>query len=145
VRGPRRWGGNGRRSQWQRGRQLADAVQFGPMHTQHGQLRLTIERERRIDQRLIGNHLVHLDRARRRHDEFRTRLGESRHEFGRRETAKDDRMDGAESRSGEHGDDRLGNHGHINCDNVALSHAWKRGEGARETCHFEFRNVLARI
>ncbi len=52
----------------------------------------------------------------------------------RRESAKNDRVDGAESCASQHGNDRLGDHGHVDNDAVALLHA-QGGQDAGEAGH----------
>mmetsp|Transcript_2145 Transcript_2145/g.4584 ORF Transcript_2145/g.4584 Transcript_2145/m.4584 type:complete len:264 (+) Transcript_2145:234-1025(+) len=57
---------------------------------------------------------------RRRYDHLGFAIINPTRQLLRRETAKDDRMDGTDARARQHGHDGLGNHGHVDHDRVAL-------------------------
>ena len=73
-----------------------------------------------VDGRLQGRRGPAAKGAVGRHHEATVRVEDARRECLGGESAKDDRVDGAEARKGQHREDRLGDHGHVDGDPVAL-------------------------
>ena len=96
-------------------------------------------RDRRVEQRLVGDDPPRLDAARCRDDHLRLRVVDPRRELVRREPAEDDRVHGPDPRAGEHGNDRLGDHRHVDDDPVAMPHALRR------KCSREAGNRVAQL
>ena len=69
---------------------------------------------------------VGLDAAGRRHDDLRLRVVDPRGQLVRGEAAEDHRVDGAEPRAGQHRDDGLRHHRHVDDDPVALADPERR-------------------
>ena len=88
------------------------------------------ERERAIEQRLVGDHARALDTARRRKHERRPGVVDAHGELVRCEAAEHDRVDRADAGAGEHRDRRLGHHRHVDHDAVAAARA-EAGEHPR--------------
>jgi hypothetical protein len=82
-----------------------------------------------IQQRLVMDHPVRLDAAGGRDDHLGLGVVDAGGQFAGGEAAEDHGVDGAEAGAGQHGDGRLGDHGHVDDDAVALDHA-QVGEGA---------------
>jgi hypothetical protein len=92
------------------------------------------QRERAVEERLVGNGPVHLDTAGRAEDQLRLGVVDTLGELVRCEAAEDDRMNRPDARAGEHRHHRLGDHRHVNEDAVALLDALPP-ERARDACH----------
>ena len=84
-----------------------------------------------VEQRLVFDDAVDLDAAGRRNDRLRLGVVDARRQFVAGEPAEDDRMHGADAGARQHGDHRLGHHGHIDDDPVALADS-QAGEAAGE-------------
>ena len=76
-----------------------------------------------IEQGLIGHQTARLDAAGRREDGLGSGVVDARRQFLGGETAEDHGVDGADARAGQHGEERLGDHGRIDDDPVALADA----------------------
>jgi hypothetical protein len=74
----------------------------------------------RADQRLVRDHLVHLDPARGGEEDLRLGIVDADGQFVRREATEHHAMHHAEPSTGQHGDDRFGHHGHVDHGGVAL-------------------------
>ena len=81
------------------------------------------ERDRLVEQRLVGDDAAGLDAAARRQDRLRRGVVDAGREFVRGKAAEHHRMDGADARAGEHGDRRLRHHRHVDEHPVALADA----------------------
>ena len=79
------------------------------------------EIEGAVDQGLVGERLRPLERAGGREKELRFGVIDSDRELGRGESAEDDRMNRAEPRAREHGDDGLRNHRHVDDRGIAAT------------------------
>ena len=79
--------------------------------------------DRAPSQRHVGNDAAGLDAAGGRDDQLGPGVVDAAGQLVGGEAAEDDRMDRAEARAGEHGDDRLGDHRHVDDDAVALGDA----------------------
>jgi hypothetical protein len=55
--------------------------------------------------------------------DFRLAIGDTVGESGSAETTEHDRMNGAHARTSQHGDGKLGHHGHVNRNAIARLHA----------------------
>ncbi len=77
------------------------------------------ERDRGVEQRLVGDDAARLQPAGGREDRARLGVGDPARQLRRREAAEHDRVDGAEPRAGQHGDDRSGDHRHVDHHPVA--------------------------
>ena len=97
------------------------------------------EFDRTVEQRLVLDHPARLDPARRRDDRHRRRIVDAHRQLARSEAAEHHRMHRPEPRAGEHRDNRLGDHGHVDDDPVAPAHA-QPGEHAGEA-----RDLVAQI
>ena len=75
-----------------------------------------------VEQRLVVDHPTRLDTARCRDDRHRRRIVDAYRELVRGEAAEHHRMHRPEPSAGEHRDDRLGDHRHVDDDPVALAH-----------------------
>ena len=73
--------------------------------------------------RLVLDDAARLDAARRGEDDLRPGVVDAGRQLGRGEPAEHDRVDGADPRAGQHRDDRLGDHRHVDDDAVALADA----------------------
>ncbi len=76
-----------------------------------------------VDHRLVVDDARRLDAARCRYDDGGPGIVDARGEFVGGESAEDHGVDGAEPRAGQHRDDRLGHHRHVDHDAVALADA----------------------
>ena len=81
------------------------------------------ERDREIEQRLVLDDPARLDAAARGENDLRLSVVDTGRELLGGEAAKHHRMHGAYARAGEHSDDRLGNHRHVNQHPVARRHS----------------------
>ena len=96
-------------------------------------LRLVLgEFDRLVEQRLVGNDAGALDAAARRQDHLRLGVVDAGGELLRREAAEHHRMHGADARAGQHGDDRLRHHRHVEDDAVAFFDAEVAQHGAEQ-------------
>ena len=77
------------------------------------------ERDREIEQRLVFDDPARLDAAARGQNDLRLGVVDAGRELLGGEAAEHHRMHGADARAGEHGDDRLGNHRHVDQHPVA--------------------------
>ena len=88
--------------------------------------------ERLVEQRLVGDDAPRLDAAGGGEDGLGLRIVDAGGKLRRREAAEHHRMDGAEPGAGQHGEQRLRDHRHVEDDPVALADAEVlqcRGEG----------------
>jgi len=69
--------------------------------------------DRLVEQWLVRHHAARLDAARRRQHELRLRVLDALRQLRRREAAEHHRVDGADARAGEHREDGLGDHRHV--------------------------------
>ena len=98
-------------------------------------LRLRLDHlDRCVEQRLVGDERRRLDAARSGDDDLRPRVLDSTRELVCGETAEHDRVDRADAGAGQHRDDGLRHHRHVDDDAVALLHALSR-EYAGEPRH----------
>ena len=79
-----------------------------------------------VEHRLVLDDAVRLDPAGRRDDDARLGVVDPGGQLVRGETAEDHRVDGPQPRAGQHGDQRLGDHRHVDDDPVALLDAERR-------------------
>ena len=75
-----------------------------------------------VQQGLVRHDAGRFDAARGGDDYFGAGVVDAHSELVRGEPPEDDRVDGADAGTGQHRDDRLGNHRHIDRDAVALGH-----------------------
>ena len=73
-----------------------------------------------IEQRFIGNDAGHLDAAGSRNDDFGFGIIDAHGQFLGRKSAEHHRMNCPEARAGQHGDDGLRNHRHVDQDPIAF-------------------------
>ena len=73
-----------------------------------------------VEQGLVGDDSVAFDPTRSRNNEFGPGIVDARRQFVGRKTAEDHRMDRANPRTSEHGNDRLWHHGHVEDHPVTL-------------------------
>ena len=78
--------------------------------------------DRLVQQRLVGHHPARFHAAGGRHDHRRRRVVDAHRQFIAGEAAEHHRVDRADAGAGEHGDNRLGHHGHIDDNPVAPRH-----------------------
>ncbi len=90
--------------------------------------------DRLVEEGLVRHDPSRLDPARGGDDRHRGGIVDPGCQLGRRETAEDDRVHRADPRTGEHGDDGLRDHRHVDDDPVALDHA-QRGQRPGEAGH----------
>ena len=91
--------------------------------------------DRSVEKRLVGHEPGRLDAAGRGNDHLRLRVIDARRELHRCEPAEDDRVDRAYSRAGEHRDQGLRDHGHVDHDAVAaLDPETDERSGERRDC-----------
>ena len=100
------------------------------------------ERDRFIEQRLIGDDAAGLDAAARRQDQLGPRVVDARRQLLGGESAEHHRVDRADARAGQHGDHRLGHHRHVDDDAVALGDA-ELAQHAREGRHLDQQLAVA--
>ena len=81
------------------------------------------EPDRKIEQRLVFDQAAGLDAAARRQHQLGLGVVDAGRELLGGETAEHHRVDGADARAGEHGEQRLGDHRHVDDDAVALADA----------------------
>ena len=81
------------------------------------------ERDRLVEQRLVGDDAARLEAAACREDHLRLGVVDAGGEFARGKAAEHDRMNRADARAGEHADRRLRHHRHVEDDAVALADA----------------------
>ena len=81
------------------------------------------QRDRLVEQRLVGDDAAGLEAAGGRDHHFRPRVVDAGGEFPGGEAAEHDGMHGADAGAGEHGDRRLGDHRHVDDDAIALADA----------------------
>jgi hypothetical protein len=114
-----------------------DEARFGLRALQdHAGLRLCRrQRDRLVEQRLVLDDAARLDAAARREHHLRLGIVEARGKLLCREAAEHHRMNGAEARTGEHRDQRLRHHRHVEDDAVAARDP-KVGEHTGERLHF---------
>ena len=79
--------------------------------------------DRAVEQRLVGNHAPRLEATGRRYDDVGLGVVDARRQFPRGKAAEHDGMHRAKPRAGQHREDRLGHHRHIDDDAVAFAHA----------------------
>ena len=77
------------------------------------------ESDRKIEQRLVLDDPARLDAAARGQNDLRLGVVDAGRELLGGKAAEHHRMNGADARAGEHGDDRLGNHRHVDQHPVA--------------------------
>ena len=87
-----------------------------------------------VEQGFVMHHPRALDAATGGDDGHGLGVINARGQFGRGEAAEDHRMHRTEAGAGQHGHHRLGQHGHVDDDALALGHA-ARGQGAGEFFH----------
>ena len=92
------------------------------------------ERDRLVEQRLVGHDAVDFDAAGRRQDQLRLGVVDAGGELLGGEAAEHHRMHRAEPRAGQHADHRLMHHRHVDDDAVALADA-EIGEHGGERLH----------
>ena len=97
------------------------------------------ELERLIEQRLVRDHPLPFDTARRRDHHHRTGIVDALGELVRREAPEHDRVHGPDARAGEHRHHRLRHHRHVDDHAIAAADALGR-EGSGEA-----RNTLAEL
>ena len=90
--------------------------------------------DRRVDERLVGDDPARLEAAGGGDHRLRPGIVDPDRELGRGEPAEHHRMDRPEPGAGEHRDERLGHHRHVDDDAVALRHPARR-QRARQHCH----------
>ncbi len=90
--------------------------------------------DRRVEQRLVGDHPADLDAAGGREHDPRPGVVDAGRQLMRGEPAEDDRMHGADAGAGQHRHRRLRRHRHVDQDAVALADAEPR-QHAREPRH----------
>ena len=98
--------------------------------------------DRRVEQRLVGDGAAGLDAARAGDHEFRPRIVDAGGELRRGKAAEDDGMHGAEPGAGEHRENRLRHHRHVDDDAVALFDAEIHEHGG-ERLHFDEQLAVA--
>ncbi len=76
--------------------------------------------DRAVEQRLVGDDAFGLEAAGRGQDRLRPRVVDAGRQLLRGEAAEDDRVDRADAGAGQHGEDRLRDHRHVEDDAVAL-------------------------
>ena len=107
------------------------AFELRPLEDDAG-LRLVLgEADRQVEQRLVFDQAAGLDAAARRQHQLGLGVVDAGRQFLGGETAEHHRMDRADARAGEHGEQRLGDHRHVDDDAVALADAEideRRGE-----------------
>ena len=87
-----------------------------------------------VEERLVFDDAVDLDAARPGQHDLRPRIVDANRELMCGEAAEDDRVDRAEPRTREHGEDRLRHHRHVDDDRVAHADT-EPGERSRESGH----------
>ncbi len=95
-----------------------------------------------VEEGLVGHDAPRLDAARRAEDELGFGVVDAGLHLGRREAAEDHRVDRPDARAREHGEDRLGDHRHVDEHPVALADSCARqrpGEPAHLTQHLGIR------
>ena len=90
--------------------------------------------ERGVDQRLVLDDAVELQAAARRDQQLRLRIIDTHRQLVRREPAEHHRVHRAQPRAGQHRDDGLGHHRHVDDDAIALLDALVP-QDARELRH----------
>ena len=103
------------------GQQIAD--QLLALQDQAFVRRAFRQRDRLVEQRLVGDDAAGLEAAGRRDHHLRLRVVDAGGELLRGEAAEHHRMHGADAGAGEHGDRRFGDHRHVDDDAVALADA----------------------
>ena len=93
-----------------------------PLQDDGGRWLVLGEFQRPIEHRLVFDHTRSLDPARCRDDHRRCCIINPDREFVRGETAKDHRMHGPEPGSGQHRDDGLRHHRHVDDHAITLGH-----------------------
>ena len=93
------------------------------------------DRDRGVEQRLVGHHFGALDAARGRKNGLRRAIVDAHGEFVCGKAAEHDRMHRPQPRAGEHRDERFGHHRHVDDDAVAFGDA-RRFEGPRQSRDF---------
>ena len=78
------------------------------------------QRNRLVEQRLVGDDAAGLQAAACRKNHLRLGVVDARRQLARGESAEHHRMDGADARAGEHGDRRLRHHRHVEDHAVAF-------------------------
>jgi hypothetical protein len=84
-----------------------------------------------VEERLVRDDARDFDAVGGRDDHLGARVVDAHGQLGGGEPAEHDRVDGAEPRAGEHGDDGVGHHRHVDEDAIAPGHA-EGGERAGE-------------
>jgi hypothetical protein len=84
-----------------------------------------------VEQLLVGDRLARARAGIRRHDQLGPGIVDARGQAVRREAAEHDRMDRADARAGQHGEDRFGDHRHVDQHAVAAAHAQARAAPRR--------------
>ena len=103
-----------------RGPAISSHVELLALQDQAVLRRVFRQRDRLVEQRLVGDDAAGLEAAGRRDHQLRPGVVDAGGEFLRGEAAEDDRMHRADARAGEHGDRRFRHHRHIDDDAVAL-------------------------
>ncbi len=99
------------------------------VHDEHGRWLVAGQLQGLVQQRLVG-HDAPAARARvGTDDDLGLGIVDARGQRRRRKAAEHHRMDGTQPRTGQHGKGRLGNHGHVDLDAVALLHAQRLQHG----------------
>ena len=80
------------------------------------------QRDGGVQQRLVGHHFAAARTGVGADDQRGLRVFNARGQRTRGKTAKDHRMDGPDAGAGQHGEDGVGNHGHVNQHPVAGAH-----------------------
>ena len=91
--------------------------------------------DRPVQKRLVGDDPADFDAAGSRDDHLGLGVVDAGGELRGGETAEDHRVHGPQAGAGEHGDERLGDHRHVDEHPVPFGHALGR-QGARKTGHF---------
>ncbi len=100
------------------------------------------EPDRFVDERFVKNDLPHAAAAVGGDHELRPRVVDPRGEARRRESAEHHRMDRADPRAREDNERRLGDHGHVDDDAVALAHS-ERSHHRRRALHLDVKLAVA--
>ena len=107
------------------------AFELRPLEDDAGLRLVPGEADRQIEQRLVFDQAAGLDAAARRQHQLGLGVVDAGRQLLGGEAAEHHRMDRADARAGEHGEQRLGDHRHVDDDAVALADAEideRRGE-----------------
>ena len=106
-----------------------------PVHQQHGRGLVGRQFDGLVQQRLVGHHLAAARARIGAHDHRGLGVLDARSQRRRREPTEHHRMDGPDACARQHGERRLGNHGHVDQHAVALAHA-QRLQAGGHALHF---------